>query len=131
VADDVREYLALFYPQVCYGGESFGGTRTTSPFTDAQIDEFARTYGRPQVLHGGFELYRTVAQDERDNTAAAAITMPTMLMTAQGSLSSFRPLVAGRRGNRTRAGGGAPTAELLAFLAGQLAPSPRHDRRTT
>ncbi len=131
VADDVREYLALFYPQVSYGGESFGGNRTTSPFTDAQIDEFARTYSRPQVLHGGFELYRTVAEDERDNTAAVAITMPTMLMTAQGSLSSFRPLVAARMTNITRAvevpGAGHwlmeenpqfVTAELLAFLAG-------------
>jgi len=85
-----------------------------------------------------------VAQDERDNTAAAAITMPTMLMTAQGSLSSFRPLVAARMTNITRAVEGPHaghwlaeenpqfvTAELLAFLAGQLAPSPRHDRRTT
>ncbi len=53
VSDDVREYLALFYPQVAFGGASFGGTRTESPFTDAQIDEFARTYRRPQVLTGG------------------------------------------------------------------------------
>lgn len=47
VADDVRDYLALFYPSVAYGGESFGGPGAESPFTDAQVNEFARTYAGP------------------------------------------------------------------------------------
>lgn len=33
VADNVHDYLALFYPQVAYGGSSYGGTRTASPIT--------------------------------------------------------------------------------------------------
>ena len=131
VSDDVREYLALFYPQVAYGGTSFGGTRTESPFTDAQIDEFARTYSRPQVLTGGFELYRTLDEDERDNAAAAPISVPTMLMTAEGTLASIRAQTEPRMVNIARAvevpgsGHWLPeenpafvTAELLAFLAG-------------
>lgn len=88
VDDDVRTYLALFYPQVAYGGVSYGGKGAESPFTDAQVDEFARTYQRPQVLTGGFELYRTLDQDERDNIAAEPATVPTLLMTAQGGLKT-------------------------------------------
>ncbi len=131
VHDDVRDYLALFYPQVAFGGSAFGGSRTTAPFADAEIDEYARTYARPQVLHGGFELYRTLGQDELDNTAAAPITVPTMLMTAQGSLAAFRAINGPRMANLTRTvevpqaghwlveeNPAFVTTELLDFLAG-------------
>ena len=130
VADDVRDYLALFYPYVAYGGTSFGGPGARSPFTEAQVDEYARTYSRPEVLTGGFELYRTLDQDEQDNVAADPVTVPTMLMTAEGLLASTRPSVEPRLSNITRAvevpGAGhwlmeenpdLVTAELLAFLA--------------
>ncbi|WP_405059572.1 alpha/beta hydrolase [Kribbella sp. NBC_01505] len=90
VANDVRRYLGLFIPTVAYGGKSFGGTNTKSPYTDREIDEFARTYSRPQVLTGGFNLYRTLDQDERDNRAAKPITTPTLLLTAQGLLPFTR-----------------------------------------
>lgn len=103
VANDVREYLALFFGYVAYGGTSFGGPGAESPYTDAQLDEFARTYRRPQVLTGGFELYRTLEQDERDNTAAAPIGMPTMLMTAEGLLEFTRSTVEPRMTRITRA----------------------------
>jgi len=103
VADDVREYLDLFFGYVAYGGASFGGPGAESPYSDAQIDEFARTYRRPQVLTGGFELYRTLDQDERDNTAAAPISMPTMLMTAEGLLEFTRSTVEPRMTRITRA----------------------------
>jgi pimeloyl-ACP methyl ester carboxylesterase len=65
VDDDVRDYLSLFYGYVAYGGTSFGEPGAKAPFTEQQIDEYARTYRRPQVLAGGFELYRTLDQDER------------------------------------------------------------------
>ncbi len=90
VDDDVREYLDLFYPQVAYGGTSFGGTRSSSPFSDREVDEYARTYRRPQVLTGGFELYRTLDKDERDNTAARPVKVPTLLMTAEGQVAFVR-----------------------------------------
>lgn len=96
VGDHVREYLALFYPQVSFGGTAFGGTSQRSPFTDAEIDEFARTYSRPEALAGGFELYRALDTDVRDTVAAAPTHVPTLLMTAQGQLDAVRATVSPR-----------------------------------
>ena len=103
VDDDVREYLAMFYPQVSFGGAAFGGTSDRSPFTDAQVDEYARTYSRPEALSGGFELYRSLDQDVRDTTAAAPVDTPTLLMTAQGQLDAIRATAAPRLANIERA----------------------------
>ncbi|WP_227981570.1 alpha/beta fold hydrolase [Nocardia spumae] len=96
VGDHVREYLALFYPQVSFGGTAFGGTSDRSPFTDADIDEFARTYRRPAALSGGFELYRALDEDVRDTAAAAPTHVPTLLMTAQGQLEAVRATISPR-----------------------------------
>ncbi|WP_406631064.1 alpha/beta fold hydrolase [Amycolatopsis sp. WGS_07] len=96
VGDDVREYLALFYPQVSFGGTAFGGTSDRSPFTDAEITEYARTYSRPSVLSGGFELYRALDKDVRDGVAAVPVKVPTLLLAAQGQLAAIRSTVAPR-----------------------------------
>lgn len=103
VGDDVREYLALFYPQVSFGGTAFGGTADCSPFTEAEIDEYARTYSRPEVLTGGFELYRALDQDVRDTGAAPPTRVPALLMTAQGQLDPVRATVAPYMSNIVRA----------------------------
>ena len=103
VGDDVREYLALFYPQVAFGGTSFGGNSKRSPFADAEIDEYARTYSRPDALSGGFELYRTLDKDVQDNKAATPVDIPALLMTAQGQLDPIRATVAPRMTNIVRA----------------------------
>ncbi|WP_067817723.1 alpha/beta fold hydrolase [Actinomadura kijaniata] len=131
VGDDVREYLALFYPQVSFGGTAFGGTSRRSPFTDAEVNEYARTYRRPEVLSGGFELYRALDKDVRDTVAAAPTRVPALLMTAQGQLDAIRATVAPRMTNIVRAvdvpkaghwlveeNPRFVTAELLRFLAG-------------
>ncbi|UGT54924.1 alpha/beta fold hydrolase [Nocardia asteroides] len=131
VADDVREYLSLFYPQVAFGGTAFGGTARRSPFTDADIDEYARTYGEPESLAGGFELYRTLDRDVRDTIDSAPTNIPTLLMTAQGQLDPVRATVATRMTNIVRAVDvpraghwlveekpEVVTAELLRFLDG-------------
>ncbi|MFC6884832.1 alpha/beta fold hydrolase [Actinomadura yumaensis] len=131
VGDDVREYLALFYPQVSFGGTAFGGTSERSPFTDAEIDEYARTYRRPEVLSGGFELYRSLDKDVRDTTAAARVRVPTLLMTAQGQLKPVQATASPRMANIVRAvdvpkaghwlveeNPKFVTAELLRFLDG-------------
>lgn len=88
--DDVREYLEEFYTQVAFDGAAFGGDRTTPPFTRAQIDEYTRTYSRPEVLSNGFELYRALEQDQSDNDDVT-VDVPTKLVTATGSLASTEP----------------------------------------
>ncbi|GAA2351030.1 alpha/beta fold hydrolase [Streptomyces carpaticus] len=103
VGDNVRDYLALFYPQVAFEGSSFGGTAQHSPFSDEEIDEYARTYSRPDVLAGGFELYRSLDQDAADTEAAAPVEVPALLMTAQGQLEGVRSTVAGYLTNIVRA----------------------------
>lgn len=131
VSDDVREYLALFYPQVSFGGTAFGGTSDRSPFTDAEVNEYARTYSRPTALSGGFELYRALDKDVRDTVAAAPTKVPTLLMTAQGQLDAIRGTVAPRMTNIVQAvdvpkaghwlveeNPRFVTAELLRFLDG-------------
>ncbi|WP_067474160.1 alpha/beta fold hydrolase [Actinomadura hibisca] len=131
VSDDVREYLALFYPQVSFGGTAFGGTSERSPFTNAEIDEYARTYRRPEALAGGFELYRALDKDVRDTTAARPVRVPTLLMAAQGQIGPVRATAAPRMTNIVRAvdvpkaghwlveeNPQFVTAELLRFLGG-------------
>lgn len=103
VSDDVRDYLALFYPQVSFGGTAFGGESDRSPFTDAEIDEYARTYSRPEVLSGGFELYRALDKDVDDTIAAAPVRVPTLLLAAQGQLDAVQATVAPRMTNIVRA----------------------------
>ncbi|MEU7143609.1 alpha/beta hydrolase [Nocardia sp. NPDC046473] len=131
VGDDVREYLSLFYPQVSFGGTAFGGTSDRSPFTDAEIAEYARTYSRPETLSDGFELYRALDKDVRDTVAAPPTSVPTLLMTAQGQLDPIKSTAAARMINIVRAvdvphaghwlveeNPQFVTAELLSFLDG-------------
>ena len=91
----------MFYPQVSFEGAAFGGTSDRSPFTEAEIDEYA----------------------------ADPVDTPTLLLTAQGQLDPVRATTAGRLTNVVRATdvpGAGPwlveenpefvTGELLDFL---------------
>ncbi|MGW9213739.1 alpha/beta fold hydrolase [Embleya sp. NPDC055664] len=125
VGNDVRAYLALFYPQVAFGGSAFGGNSDRSPFSDAEVEEYARTYRRPGVLSGGFELYRALEKDVRDTVAAAPVRVPTLLMTAQGQLDAIRGTVAPRMTDIVRAvdvpnAGHWLVEENPRFVAGEL-----------
>lgn len=103
VANDVREYLEFFYQHVSFNGAAFGGDSTRSPFTDAEVAEYARTYRRPRVLSGGFELYRALDQDVRDNVKAKPVRVPTLVMAAQGQADAVRATTAPRMTNIVRA----------------------------
>ena len=55
------------------------------------------------MLHAGFELYRALDQDARDNAAARPVDTRTLLLTATGSLASTRPTLESRLTGVTRA----------------------------
>lgn len=80
VGGRVRSFLARFYPHV---------SPKPKPIADAEIDEYARVYRRPSVLHGGFELYRTLPADQRANAAFAArpLTIPVQLISEDRSFA--------------------------------------------
>ncbi|NJQ15360.1 alpha/beta fold hydrolase [Streptomyces bohaiensis] len=131
VGDNVRDYLDLFYPQVAFEGSAFGGTAQQSPFTDEEIDEYARTYSRAEALSGGFELYRSLDQDVADTEATAPVEVPALVMTAEGQLDGVLSTVTGHLTDIVRAvdvpGAGHwlveenpefVTEELLRFLDG-------------
>jgi pimeloyl-ACP methyl ester carboxylesterase len=75
-----RQFLSYFYP-------TFSHSPNVIPARTA-VDEYARVYSRPQVLHGGFELYRNWVQNESDNTQLEQkpLTIPVRLITEQGFL---------------------------------------------
>ncbi|MEV6235153.1 alpha/beta hydrolase [Lentzea sp. NPDC051838] len=103
VGNDVRDYLDLFYPQVSFNGSAFGGTNTKSPFSEQEVDEFARTYSKPEALKGGFDLYRTLPKDVQDNEKAAPVHAPTLIMAAQGQAEAIKATAAPRMTNIVRA----------------------------
>jgi pimeloyl-ACP methyl ester carboxylesterase len=78
IDDEVKDFLTAFYPHVSPNPE---------PLSREEISEFARTYERPQNLTNGFELYRTLSQDEEDNLefAKTPLEVPVLVLTQQGA----------------------------------------------
>ena len=78
VDDEVGPYLRNFFRHVSPDPE---------PVSEAEAREFTRTYARPANLTNGFELYRTLDEDEAANTASAAqpFDVPLLVLTQDGS----------------------------------------------
>jgi pimeloyl-ACP methyl ester carboxylesterase len=76
IDDEVKDFLTAFYPHV---------SRSPEPMSAEEISEFTRTYERPQNLTNGFELYRTLPQDEEDNLefAQTVLETPVLVLTQQ------------------------------------------------
>jgi pimeloyl-ACP methyl ester carboxylesterase len=55
-----RAYLAWFYREFCY---------RPNAITDADLDEYLRTYTQPGALRAGFAYYRNLPRDKADNRA--------------------------------------------------------------
>lgn len=67
-----RVYLGWFYREFGY---------RPGAVTDADIDEYLRTYTQPGAMRAGFSYYRALAQDAADNRAIAArfkLPMPVL-----------------------------------------------------
>ena len=75
-----REYLNDFYTKFAYTGQS--------PLTAEETDEFVRAYAQPGGMSAGFEYYRAVAQDEKDNLvfSKTKLPMPVLVMGGEASL---------------------------------------------
>ncbi len=58
-----RLYLQWFYQTFCY---------KPGAVPDADLDEYVRTYSQPGALRAGFEFYRALPQDAKDNAALLA-----------------------------------------------------------
>jgi pimeloyl-ACP methyl ester carboxylesterase len=75
VADRQRTYLSWFYDNL---------VAPPNRLAPKAVTEYVRTYCSPSVLHGGFELYRTLATDTSDNTSLTTtkLTLPILSMSA-------------------------------------------------
>jgi pimeloyl-ACP methyl ester carboxylesterase len=79
-----REFLGQFaYPAM---------SATPGAVTDADIDEFVRTYSRPNSWRGAIGLYRSMLHEGDDITALVAagkVTMPVLAIGAGGGAFTF------------------------------------------
>jgi pimeloyl-ACP methyl ester carboxylesterase len=81
------------------------------PVPPHAIAEYSRVYSRPQVLHGGFELYRTWTQDEADNKRLqeTPLDIPVRLLAQDGflevMLSALRDAAPGATGTEVDGAG--------------------------
>ncbi len=75
-----RIYLQWFYQTFAY----YPGA-----ITDADLDEFTRTYAQPGALRAGFNYYRAMAQDAADNKAllATGFRLPMPVLAIGGAES--------------------------------------------
>lgn len=84
VTGRVETFLTHFFQSMKTAGENV---------SDDELAEFVRVYSRPQVLHAGFELYRTLTQDEADNTTLqdTPLTIPVHMITQAALADLFLP----------------------------------------
>jgi pimeloyl-ACP methyl ester carboxylesterase len=69
-----RTYLGWFYANF---------VAAPNRIEPVAVTEYVRTYCKPSVLHGGFELYRTSAIDTSDNSSLTTnrLTLPILVMS--------------------------------------------------
>ena len=69
-----REYLTAM--------GAFKPESTANAFSEADIQEYLRTYAQPDKMHAGFEYYRTLLADGRQNRelAQTKLTMPVLTL---------------------------------------------------
>jgi pimeloyl-ACP methyl ester carboxylesterase len=86
VTGRVGVFLNYFYPTQSH---------VPHPVPANEIAEYVRVYSRPQVLHAGFQLYRTWTLDQADNARleATPLTIPVRLLTQSGITALLLPPV--------------------------------------
>jgi pimeloyl-ACP methyl ester carboxylesterase len=71
-----REYLYRFYRASPYD---------PTVFSDADLDEYLRCYAAPGGMRAGFEWYRALTKDARDNRSAARTPLPIPVLALGGA----------------------------------------------
>ena len=74
-----RAYLSWFY-------ENFPAVK--GAITEADVDEYLRTYSDPRSLHAGFELYRALPTDLKNNAISSQhpLRMPVLALGGDKSM---------------------------------------------
>ena len=75
-----RLYLSWFYRTFAYRPDAI---------TDADLDEYVRTYSQPGAMRAGFAYYRALLQDAADNKAMLAQDKLAMPVLAIGGAVSY------------------------------------------
>jgi len=76
-----RLYLSWFFRTFAHRAERIGET---------DLDEYVRCYQQPGALRAGFEYYRSLFQDGRDNRRSSAVplTMPVLAIGGEHSMGA-------------------------------------------
>jgi pimeloyl-ACP methyl ester carboxylesterase len=116
-----RVYCSWFYRHFAHRPDAI---------TEADIDEYLRTYAEPGALRAGLAYYRAIPQDVADNRAAAArLTLPMPVLALGGAdawgrglepLESLRRVAKDVRGGAVEQCGHFIPEERPEFLAAQL-----------
>jgi pimeloyl-ACP methyl ester carboxylesterase len=92
-APGIPELLLAGREREFLGGYAFPSmSATPGAITEADIDEFVRTYARPDGFRGAIGLYRSMLQEGDDIKALAAeqpLTMPVLAVGAGGGPFTF------------------------------------------
>lgn len=90
VTGRVGTFLNYFFDhsQISSAAQTSETASAPHPVPPHAVAEYTRVYSRPQVLHGGFELYRTWTQDEIDNRQLqeTPLEIPVRLLVQDGFL---------------------------------------------
>jgi len=119
-----REYLGWFYREFCW---------QRGAITQADVDEYLRSYTSPGAMSAGFAYYRSLPQDRADNQAVLAsgfrLRMPVLALggarteargRAEEPLESLRVIALDARGGAIPECGHFIPEEQPALLAERL-----------
>ncbi|MFI2229757.1 alpha/beta hydrolase [Nocardia testacea] len=88
-------FLDYFFRHSEVSDEARATSTHALPIHPDSLAEYARVYSRPQVLHAGFQLYRTWKTDEAENKTLmqTPLTIPVRMLTQDGLAEVMVPAV--------------------------------------
>ncbi|MFF0494106.1 alpha/beta fold hydrolase [Nocardia sp. NPDC004068] len=95
VTGRVGTFLDYFFRHSEVSEQARASATHELPVAPRSLAEYVRVYSRPQVLHAGFELYRTWSADEAENAALqqSPLRQPVRMLTQDGLSGVMLPAV--------------------------------------